>query len=90
MELQNKSIPLKKRHLASYIITLWLDSEGGSCSFLVPTVDGTDGEGVAYPQIQSRAAVIFIVTQYPFTGAGGRDRTHSYTITLHIILRGER
>ena len=29
-----------------------------SAHFLVPTVDGTDIEGVVYPQDQSRAAVI--------------------------------
>ena len=35
---------------------------GVSGSFLVPTVDGTDIEGVVCPKDQSRAAVIFTGT----------------------------
>ena len=44
------------------IITLRVNSEGVSGSFLVPTVDGTDIEGVVCPKGQSRAAVIFTGT----------------------------
>ena len=42
------------------IITLWLDSEGVDGSFLVPTIYGTNIEGVVCPQDQSRAPVTLI------------------------------
>ena len=40
------------------IFTLWLYSEGISHSLLVPTVDGTDYEGVLCPHSQSRTTVV--------------------------------
>ena len=38
--------------------TLWVDYDSTLSPFLVPTVDGTDIEGVACPQDQSRAVII--------------------------------
>ena len=45
-----------------YSCTSQLDHKTVSGPFLVPTVDGTDSEGVACPQDQSGAAVIFTGT----------------------------
>ena len=58
-----------------------------SRSLLVPTVYGTDCEGVACPQDQSRAAVV-LNGAHLVTGTGGGVRVHWHTISLHNILRG--
>ena len=63
-------------------------SEGLPDSFLVPTVDGTDCEGVVCPQDQSRTDVVPTGTHL-ITRTGGGVRGHCHTILLHSMLRGE-
>ncbi len=46
--------------LANYYLVVY--SEGLPGSFLVPTVDGTDCEGVVCPQDQSRTGVVLTGT----------------------------
>ena len=55
--------------------TLCYHSNDVSLSFLVPTVDGTDCEGVVCPQDQSRAAVV-LTGAHLVTGTGGGVRVH--------------
>ena len=45
-------------------------------SLLVPTVEGTDCEGVVCPQDQSRAAVVLTGADHLVTGTGGGVRVH--------------
>ncbi len=68
--------------------TLWLYSEGFPGSFPVPTVDGTDCEGVVCPQDQSRTCVVLTGTHL-LTRTGGGVRGDYHTIPLHSMLRGE-
>ncbi len=68
--------------------TLWLYSEGLPGSFLVPTVDGTDCEGVFCPQDQSRTGVVFTGTHL-LTRTGGGVRGDYHTVLIHSMLRGE-
>ncbi len=70
------------------IITLWLYSEGLPGSFLAPTVDGTDCEGVVCPQDQSRTGVVLTETHL-LTRTGGGVRGDYHTIPLHSMFRGE-
>ncbi len=70
------------------IFTLWLYSEVFPGSFLVPTVDGTDCEGVVCLQDQSRTGVVLTWTHL-FTRTGGGVRGDCHTILLHSMLRGE-
>ena len=65
--------------------TLWLYSEGIFHSFLVPTVDGTDCEGVLCPQRQSRTTVV--LTGSHISRTSGEIRCHSHTIHLYGIMR---
>ncbi len=67
---------------------MWLYSEGLPGSFLVPTVDGTDCEGVVCPQDQSRTGVVLTGTHL-LTRTGGGVRGDYHTIPLHSMLRGE-
>ncbi len=57
-------------------------------SFLVPTIDGTDCEGVVCPQDQSRTSVVLTGTHL-LTRTGGGVRSDYHTIPLHSMLRGE-
>ncbi len=75
--------------LLDSLFTLWLYSEGLPGSFLVPTVDGTDCEGVVCPDDQSRTGVVLTGT-HMLTRTGGGVRSDYHTILLHSILRGER
>ena len=63
-------------------------SECLSGSFLVPTVDGTDIEGVVCPQDQSRTGVVLTRTHL-LTRTGGGVRGDYHTIPLHSMSRGE-
>ncbi len=63
-------------------------SEGLPGSFQVPTVDGTDIEGVVCPQDQSRTGVVLTGTHL-LTRTGGGVREDYHTIPLHSMLRGE-
>ncbi len=62
--------------------------EGLPGSFLVPTVDGTDCEGVVCPQDQSRTGVV-LTGIHLLTRTGGGVRGDYHTIPLHSMLRGE-
>ncbi len=70
------------------VVTLWLYSEGLPGSFLVPTVDGTDCEGVVCLQDQSRTGVVLTGTHL-LIGTGGVVRGDYHTIPLHSMLSGE-
>ena len=67
---------------------MWLYSEGLPGSFLVPTVDGTDCEGVVCPQDQSRTGVV-LTGIHLLTRTGGGVRGDYHTIPLHSMFRGE-
>ena len=71
------------------LITLWVDYYSTNSPFLVPTVDGTDIEGVVCPQDQSRAAVILTGSRQLVTETGGGGGACYYTIDGHIIPRGK-
>ncbi len=60
-------------------------SEGLPDSFLVPTVDSTDCEGVVCPQDQSRTGVVLTGTHL-LTRTGGGVRGDYHTIPLHISI----
>ena len=69
-------------------LTSWLYSKGLLGFFMVPTVDGTDCEGVICPQDQSRTGVVLTGTHL-LTRTGGGVRGDYHTIPLHSMLRGE-
>ena len=60
---------------ATYSLTIDHSIKDIPLSLLGPTVDGTDGEGVACPQDQSRAAVI-LTGAHLVTGTGGGVMVH--------------
>ena len=58
-------------------------------SFLVPTVDSTDSEGVVCTQDFRTGVVLTGTYNYPLTRAGGGVRSDCHMIPLHNMLRVE-
>ena len=69
--------------------TLWVDCDSISSPFLIPTVDGTDIEGVLCPQDQSRAVVTFTGSHQLVTKTGGGGGACYCMIVGYVVPRGE-
>ena len=71
------------------IFTLRMDCDSILGPFLIPTVDGSDIEGVLCPQDQSRAAITFTGSHQLVTETGGGGGACYYMIVDYVVPRGE-